>query len=51
MVNDEIQLVVATKKATLLMPPSGTITQMNVAIRARCSSVKIPAKLIDNLSL
>jgi len=42
---------VAIKKATLLRPPSGNIAQAKVAIKARCSSVKIPAKLISNLSL
>ena len=37
--------------ATLLSPPSGNIAHSKVAINARCNSVRIPAKLINNLSL
>ena len=49
--SDEIQLVVAIKKATLFKPPSGSMAHKKVEIKARWSSVKIPAKLINNLSL
>ena len=31
------------------MMPSGAIAQINVAISARCSSVSMPAKLINSL--
>jgi hypothetical protein len=50
-VKDEIHDVVAMKKAALLNPPSGKIPQIKVANNARCNSVSIPPKFINNLSL
>ena len=45
--NDEIQLDVAIKNAALFMMPSGNTAHANVAIKAKCSSVNMPAKFIS----
>ena len=47
--SEDTQLVVATKKATLLNNPGSEIPHKKVAIMAKCSSVEIPAKLIVSL--
>ena len=39
------------KNIALFNPPSGNKPHIKVAINAKCNSVKIPAKLINNLSL
>jgi fibrillarin-like rRNA methylase len=44
---DEIQLDVAMKNAALFIIPSGNTAHANVAIKARCSSVNMPAKFIN----